>query len=655
MGIHQNIDFFDSILAFFDQVNTYIQFILSVLTIFTTLFVFMLPYFKPLYRVLRPIGIKNTEILRIVILSLKKPRVFIRLYIELVLIKSEGLYQRPKWWRQQRVSFKKLIDDRNSTFIINVENPFNLVKAEFSIYIERYFEYFRNQKAQRKFAITNDEVLSFVSDINIQEGYCSPITFIMGLNDRYNEDWEKILNNYFTAFISDTDIQFASLPEELYLTYNWLMWGPSYQNQYKDDKYKLIQYGFGDESTSINLVLGNTSKSNDLWNILNNESENDSIFGVNCSISGKINDTREFYFKNYENLDVAAIPFVKRLSCNKTNVPFLLELNNFEVLKSHKADNYFFSAYLWIMFSLVDPNTPNFSPRKSVTFFEHANLADSNNYIFLLESLINKCFQHFISIAEHEQKSSRKYVYSLCMNEDIENLFFKKYKELLESKHGAWFSEHLIINNPFSVSEILDAFDNYFDTSEDPPEILDINLKENNALADLCYYYASFYLPNDFTLSSIKLEKLISVLKNNESSKIKTHVVIAKIEKEVIGGLVISFLPEYNCGIINGLVVDEKYRNKDVGARLVNHSIQQIREEARTSLESNLEYVIAPVLFDPNNLDKTSRFWKNNEFYLTENNESIGVHYFVKCFNSQPPPSNHVLNTAFQTYFEIWK
>jgi len=610
--------------GFLDTINNYIQFFVVVFTILITLYSFMLPYIRPLKALLGSIGLQFGEIIKVLWLCYKHPRKYIRIYIELALISSTGMYQDKKWWRNFRSQFKKFIDDNqaDNDYTATVNTSFSLAATEFNEKIKAYFDYFKQEKIARRFGIPNDVPVSFITHVEIDEGYIVPITFITGLNDRYDEDWVKILSNFFTAFGTDAKPETAILPEELYFTYNWLMWGPSYQNKYQKDKYKLIQYGYGDESNSVNVILDNSERSEQIWNLFCHEAEvsGEKKFGYNCSLKARIVDTTAYYKLRYDKIDIRSLPFLKRLSSEQLAIPFLVELIDFNIKTSHKAENYFFSAYLWIMFGLIDKDNPSFTPRKSVTFFEHANLADINNYNFLAESLIYKCFKHFDYIANHPKYTSRKYRFCLSMNTYIEKLFHEKLEEALKGPLGYWYKEHICTDTPFAISEILDTFDNYFVTQVEEVKILDVNIQNKESVKLLCNYYAETYIQEFKELSyKLTLDNMFAKLENKDISY-KFHINLATDEESnVLGGIVMMYFPSQRCALIDSIAVHENHRNNNIGRKLLLNAVQLLRQDTLHHKDNQLNFIIAPINMSASEKENAIKlsFWENNNFFKT--------------------------------------
>lgn len=627
-------------LGYFNNVIQFLLFISSVIAIFAF---FTIPYIKPLNQLLGKHGLQFGEIIRILWICYKRPRILIRLYIELAIINSKGIHHDKHWWKSQTRIFKKFLDENGGSgqYIIEVETCFDLVPADLNDLIQEYFNYFKGKKASGKFAILEDEPVSFLSELRVNEGYLVPLTFITGLNQRYNEDWEKILRNYFIAFNDITSPELAILPEELYFTYTWLMWGPSYQNNYSPQKYRLIQYGFGDESNSVNIVVKNDASGNQLWKkLIESEQEGVRRFGYNCSISGRVIDTSDYYKYKSDYTDNQTVPFLKRLSKVSLGIPFLLELNNFDIKTSAKSENYFFSAYLWIMFELVTPESSGFHPQRTLTFFEHSNIADPVNYDFLAQRLIDKCITHFEYIANHDTYKNRKYQLCLSMNSYINDLFISKLTEYLRTDGSSWFSTNLLIEKPYRVGEILDAFDNYFVNPEKRIDIINVSLQRKETIKQFCNFYAETYLDLlQITPQRLNLDQVLYHFRMRDSGYQINAGIAINSENMVIGSIVFILFPTLNCGVIDNICVLPAYRNNSVGTSLIEHSINQLRINARKLRNAGkVEFVLSciPVEKSKTNSGKPSQYeklWMNNGFKKCENTgESL---WFAMALDSE--------------------
>ena len=82
-----------------------------------------------------------------------------------------------------------------------------------------------------------DDRLKWVLKIRIEEAYATPTCLLTGLLSKYEENWEEFIKRYVsTAYITDNNDNAADniRTDELYFTFGWLLWGPSYELDYKN-------------------------------------------------------------------------------------------------------------------------------------------------------------------------------------------------------------------------------------------------------------------------------------------------------------------------------------------------------------------------------------------------------------------------------------
>ncbi len=646
---------------FLDYLNNYIQFFLVTSAVLAGLFLFILPYLRPLRSLLSDMGLTWIETIRVLWLCYKSPRTLLRVYIELALIRSRGRHQSKLWWKKFRRVFKRFIDEHQSTgvFRARLNTCFDATTSEFYEQVKKYFDYFRNQKAGNKFGVLIDEPASFIIQIEIDEGFIVPLTFIIGLNDRYNEDWEKILNNYYTAFLEEKNIEESVLPEELCFTFNWLMWGPSYQIDYLPQKHKLIQYGFGDESNSLNIVLRDDETGRSLWEMFSLEGDLlKSKFGYNCKIRGRLCDSRDYYDYRKEVMDIKAMSFLRRLSSDSLGVSFLLELDHFEISHNLKSDNYFFSSYLWIMFALESKTELSFNPANSVTFFEHSNIANTSNYMFLAETLIDKCFRHFDFISMHSNLNKRKYRFCLAVNSYIKELFIKKLcQRRKEESHQGWYTTNIIAEPIHSISEVLDALDNYFVPKAREYYLTTLVHRNKKSISILCDFYASLYFQYYGTESGFSFNGLLNILANrSDNFKAQFHVATGE-NGYSIGGAVSLWLKEPGCGIIDSVLISESARGTDLENVLLFNARNFITGEKLRAKGNKSSFILAR--FSPNLDEQYFSYVKllsSNGFIMLD--EGFNEHeckWAISFFGNEGPEtrSEIMINKALQLYNKI--
>lgn len=558
------------------------------------------PLTNALKTVLGPMGISNQQCVWALMLCWKRhyTHEYIRIFIETACIESKGCCQNRKWWSNKCRRFPLQLDEykKNSkNLYIKVENCFNLTSDDFSNAVERYFKMLKDSRFIQKFLVSDtDKTPSFLINLHISDGYLAPMSFISGLTKRFEQDWEKILTNYY-ATLESAELgnghrpgggRQAILPEELYFSYNWLMWGPSFQVSAREesDRQKLILYGYGDESNSINVIVDGNHRA---WKTLNKQDG----FGLPGAITGRLIDTSLYDSYHYNDIEEESRPFFSRLSQRTLNIPFALKLHDFSIRQSHRANQphptpetkYFFSAYIWIMF-MLDSGDDKFSPERSVTFFEHANISNKDNYNFLIECLIAKVLLYFEQIADTPDDiyRHRKYRYCISMNREIEERFIKELNNRIATggKSGEWLRENLVIDTQaFNISTILNAFDNYF---------IKLNIREldYSSMEDrtkLGYFYVNTYFPSYSQYAgSQTLERILKKLQKKERNKhnIRYHLLCATNENNEIVGLVSFYFvnAEMN-GVIEDLIVNTD--NKGIRRKLLSEAIDYIEYDAQ--------------------------------------------------------------------------
>jgi ribosomal protein S18 acetylase RimI-like enzyme len=644
-----------------DVFNNIIQFPLSFLTVFLLIFFYTMPYRKPLRDLLGSLGLRGWMLLEIIWLYRKDPRFHIRAFIELGMIRSLGIYKNKAWWTELKKEFMHLLDEKTRTgeFVIEIQNTFNLTASEVTEQIRAYFEYMKRERSRKHFAISERASFSFVSSIIILDGYTTPITFIHGLQDRYNDDWSKIIGKYSSVF--NQNRMDSVIPSELYLSYNWLMWGPSYQVNYENPKeyYKLIQFGYGDESNSIPLVVKDDKDGQELWDTIQAQIKRRS-FGVKGSLKAKLYEPASYMDSYRDRFDHRAQPFIKRLSNGDRSFDFLVEYETLDNTRWTRHQPYFFSAYLWIMFRGVSGQEESFDPVKTVTFFEHANLADPENYSFLLHSLIEKSFSYFENIFSRPEYRDRQYEFCLAMNQDIEKLFLNKLQKIRDDGLNPLreaFRSRLNEQSSFTIVDVLDAFDNHFDEVPDSVEFVEVSYHKPDTIKMLLAFYAEIYLyefldPNERE----SLDNMLDYLKKKSegwygSNNYHILLMVNKENQEVLAGSVFDYLEEPNCGVIEFIAVRKEHRRKGYGERMVKEIVGLLRSDAAKTPHRALDWMICEVnnplatdmsleTMDPS---QRLRFWEKLHFRI------LKFHYYQPALSEDKEPVGnlHLLGTVF--------
>ena len=467
-----------------------------------------LPVIFPLRKVFAKQGLTFGESFRLVFTFGKKAYDKIRVYMELACIQNNTSHLSREEWKKLRYRYNELIKNYPNDpakACIRVDTCSDLLHEQVKLNISRYFRFMNNtlhpeeSRAEHATGIADvylrigrrwnfrfnkwwykhyahhygmnaNASTSFLPSIEIKEGFLAPMAVITGLNDRFEQNWKQILDRYNSALNIE-----RVLPEELFFSFNWLMWGPSYRIDYdpeEKDKACILLYGYGDEANSVNVLMRMRriieEKGKDILQELDLSNDQPGEFGKYGTIAGKLTDTRRFCQLNRGIIETNSKPFLERISQEALSTPFVLDIKSFTPVDiCHRERNIpFFSAYLWIMFQSEDAD-PSFSPAKSVTFFEHSNLPNPGNYKFLAECLIEKAFGYLRKIEGDDRLRSRSYRYCLATNKYIESLFRKKLEKYKAEtgSFSSWLTGHVYPEPKVDIITVLDAFDRYFLTT----------------------------------------------------------------------------------------------------------------------------------------------------------------------------------------------
>jgi hypothetical protein len=247
----------ENILTFIAHFNNVVGFTTIFLAILATLFFYTVPYIKICNKILKTLGFKNKYLFQY-LLAIRKDRArFSRVFVELCLLESGGEFRySTKWWEEIIKKLKDIIKNNTNDFQVEVSNCSSLTSEKFVTYVDEYFKYFENAKNKKKFNLLTGESLCFIVKLHIKEGFIAKQVLFNGLMSRYQDNWQDIIDKYVCEdFQSRCD--YPVLPSELFFTFGWLLWGPSYV--LKNNSNRLLQYGFGDESNSIAIYCPHSS------------------------------------------------------------------------------------------------------------------------------------------------------------------------------------------------------------------------------------------------------------------------------------------------------------------------------------------------------------------------------------------------------------
>jgi hypothetical protein len=524
---------------------------------------------------------------------------------------------------------------------IHVKSTFDMIEIFESRYIKNYFAFYNNPKNRNRYDIPTNEILGFILSIKIETGFLVPAITIPGLNDHYNEDWSSIVKRY------QSSINDSSNTSELYMFYTWLMWGPSYMPEYRTNDFKILQYGFGDESKTFNVVLNNSRTSVEVWNELKQYSKKNGT-GTIVGMELRIYDKKDYFKLNEDKFSSELTPFVNKIIDSRTS-PVISEHVSLTISTSANDDSKYFSAYIWALFVKSENGLSKdaFGISNCVAFFEHANLADENNFEFLLNTLIYKILHHFENIYK---ETSETYYLNNCFNENIYDKVSNSIQSRIDKndQFGDWLNEHIIIRRQITMAALLDRFDEQF--TFDPAKVTIHEVKHNDrkSIELLSKFYVGIYMGN-FTDNNEResLDNLLHYLENEQLGKIEKnhyHILLATIGEEVVGGIVANYFDDINSGVIEFLVVDEKFRRKNIGNNLIEGMTNILNRDSFHHKSKGIDYIFIevdhPKLVDPvisPKAKKTIAFWHKQRFL------ALNFNYIQPSIGNGKDPVRHLL------------
>jgi hypothetical protein len=286
-----------------------------------------------------------------------------------------------------------------------------------------------------------DNELSFTTRVRIKAGFVAPLHLIAGLLRKFDDDWGDILLGFRKdRGVFGVEVDAATLAElkalreiQLFIFDCWLLWGPSIpicnsgpSCSKFSGKLASIQYGFGDENTSVEIV-GTPKVLHDMWSGLSKAASNirDGARAVNADLEGYIANSRLFPAG-----EVGETLTTSWSTDADGKLLFLVsekQRDRSADVEEHKAfetkhlgigeidvrdtDDLYYSAYLWSIFVTLrqaqktdsprpvwvpvhnDPKAPRRSEKPWLdffSFFEHGNIADPETYDFLKRQLAEK-------------------------------------------------------------------------------------------------------------------------------------------------------------------------------------------------------------------------------------------------------------------------
>ena len=444
---------------------------------------------------------------------------YLKCFCEFAFFESKGEKLSHKEWSHlsNKFFYEHILGE---PFILTLDSTFDLINEKVDALIRDYFAFLN--KNNKKY-YHNTAKSKFICRIRFENGFVYPASFINGLERKFSNSWTDLLIKYnytlknskyhnskqsasiiktmatssnqnFICSQNETTIPLKN--NELFMMYSWLMWSPSYQMTFNDNDYKIILYGIGDESNTLNLVLNTTPNSLDLWNQLK-ECISKNIYGLNLSIECELVELSPFLSDNIQNFSMESLPLLNNLKNNSNDIHYLLsflqqtedsQINNSTLIEQEDA---FFSGYLWSIFSKENEQNQKFDIKNSVVFFEHSNLADSTSVEYFTKCMAQKTILHFKETLN--QNNDCYYNLVTCVSKNFQERYIKLINDALEKEDKAFvelFNKYVdLSNSSVTINEMLENIDEEFPLNN-------ITFKKAETAGEIAEFYATIYVKN---------------------------------------------------------------------------------------------------------------------------------------------------------------
>ena len=612
-------DFFRELPSILEVFLNFLEFFAIVVSVTTFFFLMINKFSRALKHVLGPCGMGFWPRVR-ALFCCRRSQIKKRAFLEYAILKTGGSPVIHAQWHTIINSFKAFyVEAEQGNLVYTIPNCTALIGADFSQAVERYFAYFSVDDVKKVFGIQEVQ-LSWVIRIRIEEAYATPTCLLTGLLSQYDESWEEFIKRYVsTAYINETEekTRRSVLSNELYFTFAWLLWGPSYELEYRNYWAGLCQLSYGDESNSLPAVADTgTDVAEALKNkfIENEQRRYGALLSADISICekktffaslrGVINPENEYFYDKAENGEFS----------------FAVRIDGFSPCVNYKAKKYYSTAYVWVLFEQEDGDF-SFKPEKSVAFFEHANLASKESYGFLVETLIDKCLKHFESIYADPENADRRYRFVCAMNDKIATACKDRFSAVMaeDSRLGEILRERVCLEPKHTPATVFAAYDEYFFPSKSLSYV-GVSLRDKNSISDFGQFYTDIYMesfPDEDERESF--DHFLSYLKKGEAATdYNYHVLLAKDEAgRIVGGGVFNYFKESNSGVIEFLAVRSDLQSGGIGTALYKQIVAILSEDAQRACGKRLDYIFCEIdspEYSRAEVKKYLYFWHKNNY-----------------------------------------
>jgi hypothetical protein len=595
---------------------------IAIIASFIMFFFLMINKFsKALKYVLASTGFSLWPRIRALIVCRQSP-VKKRAFIEFAMLKSQGYGKTSSEWHSIINEFRVFyaMNERDMTY--TVPNCTMFIGEDFSNITQKYFDYFSIPGVKKTYGIMDDKI-AWVLKIYIEEAYVTPTCLLTGLLSRFEENWGEFIKRYVsTAYIAEAEENKnksnSILTSELYYTFAWLLWGPSYELKYKNYWAGLCQISYGDESNSIPAVAN--LDTNVITKLKKEFIENEGHhYGSLVSATLSIYENKAYYKSIRNIVNPENSYFYNKIENGPYS--FAAQIEDLDVCDTYKAKKYYCTAYVWLLFELEDADHFSFRPEYSLAFFEHANLTDTVSYHFLIETLIDKSVRHFTDIFSRPEYGERTYRFVCALNEEITASFYKRYNDIINSKTkmGKIFKERILLEPKHTPAAAFLAYDEYFSASN-TLSYVEVSLKEKETVSEFGRFYTDIYMENfPDTDERESFDNMLLYLKNAETAQqYRYHIILAKDDNDnVVGGGIFDYFLGTNSGIIEFIAIKSDLQSSGVGTLIYKHILNVMEFDAYKAHKKKLDYVFCEIDapgYNKLNNNKYLYFWNKQKY-----------------------------------------
>ena len=602
---------------FIEVLLNVIEFMAIVTSVITFLFLMINKYSKALKEILSPCGINLFSRIRVLFLCRNSP-IKKRAFIEFAILKTQGYTAVSKEWKTIINEFKATYSNTTTNFIYNIPNCTAIIGDDFSAAVERYFNFFSKEKVMKVFGL-KEESIEWIIRIHIDEAYTTPTCLLTGLLSQYEENWNEFIKRYVsTAYITESNEENNDiLSNELYYTFAWLLWGPSYELNYKNYWAGLCQISYGDESNSIPAIANINS---DVAHRLIERFKSNEGRRYGALVSADVSIHSKNYFKSLRNqINPENGYFYNKVE--NESLSFAVQIDGFTPCENYKSKKYYCTAYVWILFELEDEDSYAFKPEKSLAFFEHANLTDMDTYQFLIGTLIDKAFKHFESIFKIKKYNQRKYRFVCSMNDEITNKFLEKYNEIIsmDSSFAREIMDRIFIEAKRSPSDAFAEYDAFF-MQRKQLKFREIDIKNKDDITALGKFYTEVYMecfPNADERETF--DNILLYLRQAENAKDYNYHILLAIDEndDVIGGCIFDYFKDTNAGVIEFLAVKTDLQSSGIGTQIYKKVFSVLSADSYKNRKQKLSNIFCEIdspEYSKASIKKYLYFWNRHSY-----------------------------------------